>query len=193
MSKNAHHSFMIYSSSEIASYIDSLGEIKPGKEFYLLVLSGPYLAEKKRFEERIEKKVGSLTNLDLRTLIFNDEKKSFEKIDSFFDQHSDSDKRFILRNGDVLAGEYTGHTYSTVRYATPQEKYLLKRMKENNCFIVIDILEYENIDKTLERHSANVIRFDQPHSFFGKLFWKLKQISLNGHTFANKRRPLAQQ
>ena len=159
----------------------------------MLVLSGPYRAAKKRFEERMEKKVGSLTEVDLRTLIFNDEHESFKRIDSFFSQLSDTEDRLLLRNGDVLAGEYTGHTYSTVRYATPQEKYLLSKMKESNRFIVIDILEYENIDKTLERHSKNIIRFDQPHSFFGKLLWKLKQVSLNGHTFANKRRPLAEQ
>lgn len=189
MSNNSHHPFMIYSSNEIDSYIDSLGEIKPGNEFYLLVLSGPYKSAKKRFEERVEKKVGSLTEVDLRTLIFNDEQESFKRIDSFFEQLSSSDNAFILRNGDVLAGEYTGHTYSTVRYATPQEKYLLKKMKESNRFIVIDILEYENIDKTLQRHAANIVRFDQPQSFFGKLLWKLKQVSLNGHTFANKRRP----
>lgn len=190
MSNHGHHSFMVYNSSEIPSYIDSLGEAEPGEEFYLLVLSGPYKAAKKAFEQRIEKKVGSLTEVDLRTLIFNDEQESFKRIDSFFEQLSDSDNAFILRNGDVLAGEYTGHTYSTVRYATPQEKYLLKKMKESNCFIVIDILEYENIDKTLERHAGNIVRFDQPHSFFGKLMWKLKQISVNGHTFANKRRPV---
>jgi len=193
MSNSGHDSFMMYSSNEISSYVDSLGEVKPGKEFYLLVLSGPYHAAKKRFEERVEKKVGSLTEVDLRTLIFNDEEESFKRIDSFFNQLSDSDDRLMLRNGDVLAGEYTGHTYSTVRYATPQEKYLLKKMKESNRFIVIDILEYENIDKTLERNAANVIRFDHPETFFGKLLWKLKQVSLNGHTFANKRRPLSEQ
>ena len=193
MSKNGKHSFMMYSSKEISSYVDSLGEVEAGKEFYLLVLSGPYRAAKKSFEERVEKKVGSFTEVDLRTLIFNDEQKSFKRIDSFFDQLSDSDHRLILRNGDVLAGEYTGHTYSTVRYATPQEKYLLSKLKKSNRFIVIDIIEYENIDKTLERHSKNVIRFDKPHSFMGNLLWKLKQISLNGHTFANKRRPLAEE
>jgi len=193
MNKTGKHSFMMYSSKEISSYVDSLGEVEAGEEFYLLVLSGPYRAAKKSFEERVEKKVGSFTEVNLRTLIFNDEQKSFKRIDSFFDQLSDSDHRLLLRNGDVLAGEYTGHTYSTVRYATPQEKYLLSKLKKSNRFIVIDIIEYENIDKTLERHSKNVIRFDKPHSFMGNLLWKLKQISLNGHTFANKRRPLAEE
>lgn len=192
MSNNGHHSFMYYSSSEISPYIDSLSEIEPGKAFYLLVLSGPYRSAKEDFEKRVEKKVGALTEINLRTLISNDEVDSIKKIDAFFDQVSESDKRFILRNGDVLAGEYTGHTYSTVRYATPQEKYLLNKMKESRCFFVIDILEYENIDKTLQRNAQNIIRFDQPHSFMGKLIWKLKQISLNGHTFANKRSPLAE-
>lgn len=182
---------MYYSSSEISSYIDSLGEVEPGKAFYLLILSGPYRAAKETFEKRVENKVGELIEINLRTLIFNDEIESFKKIDAFFEQISDSEKRFILRNGDVLAGEYTGHTYSTVRYATPQEKYLLNKMKESNCFFVLDILEYENIDKTLQRNAENIIRFDQPHSFMGKLIWKLKQITLNGHTFANKREPLA--
>src|SRR6056297_4230601 len=108
MSKNGHPSFMTYSSNEISSYNDSLGEVEPGKEFYLLVLSGPYRAAMKRFEERMEKKVGSLTEVDLRTLIFNDEQESFNSIDSFFSQLSDSEDRLIMRNGDVLAGEYTG-------------------------------------------------------------------------------------
>jgi len=187
MSNSGHQSFMYYSSSEISPYIDSLNEAEPGKEFYLLVLSGPYHAAKKSFEKQMEKRVGLLAEVDLRTLISNDEDESLKRIDAFFEQNSESDKRFILRNGDVLAGEYTGHTYSTVRYATPQEKYLLKKMKESKGFFVIDILEYENIDKTLQRNTKNIIRFDQPHSFMGKLIWKLKQVSLNGHTFANKR------
>lgn len=191
MSNNGHHSFMYYNSGEISSYIDSLGEIDIKNTFNLLILSGPYRSAKETFKKRVEKKIGTLTELDLRTLIFNDEEKSFGKIDAFFEQISETDNRFILRNGDVLAGEYTGHTYSTVRYATPQEKYLLKKMNASNGFYVIDILEYENIDKTLERNSQNIVRFDQPHSFMGKLIWKLKQVSLNGHTFANKRRPLS--
>lgn len=93
----------------------------------------------------------------------------------------------MFKNGEVLTGQYTGYTYSTVRYATPQEKYLISKMKGSEKFYVLELMETEAIDKTLERFAQSAIEFKAPASFIGKLLWKLTQIKIHGHTFPSKR------
>ncbi len=173
--------------TNLNSFIDSLSDINLDSSYYLLILSGPYKAGKLNFLKRLEKKLGGLHEIDLRHLITQYEEESYQKIDEAIRNIGETEKTLFLKNGDVLAGEYTGFTYSTVRYATPQEKYLLDKIKGSEKFWVIDLQEFENIDKTLERYSQAIIRFEQPGSFLGKFFWKLRQIKVHGHTFANKR------
>lgn len=189
MNTNKSINLISYSDSSLKSYIESLNEINLESSYYVLILSGSLKSGKKKVLNRLKNKLGSFKEVDLREYITVNEEESYQKIDALFDSLAKDERNILLRNGDVLAGEYTGHTYSSVRYATPQEKYLLNKIRTSERFYVIDILEFENIDKTLGRFAQKAITFNEPDSLFGKLLWKLRQVSVHGHTFANKRRP----
>lgn len=180
-----------HTDSSLPSYIQSLTDVNLDSSYYLLVLAGPVASAKLQVLKKLQHTLGTFTEVDLRDVISGDEEGSYKNIDTLFEQLGDSDKNIIFRHGDILAGEYTGHTYSSVRYATPQEKYLLNKIKTSERFIVLDIQEFENIDKMLYRIAQTVITCKSPASGFSKLLWKLRQISLNGHTFTNKRKSVA--
>ncbi|MCC5906891.1 MAG: hypothetical protein JJU13_11825 [Balneolaceae bacterium] len=176
-----------FSDKRTTSLLSDLDELNLESSHYLLLLVGIYEAGKKNILNKLQKKRGPFKEIDIREMISLNEQESYQKIDRVFDSIDENDKNILFRNGDALAGEYTGFTYSSVRYATPQEKYLLKKIMHTERFYVIDMKEYENIDKTLQRYAQTAILFDKPNSFLGGLFWKLRQIKVNGHTFANKR------
>ncbi len=176
-----------FSDKRTTSLLSDLDELNLESSHYLLLLVGIYEAGKKNILNKLQKKRGPFKEIDIREMISLNEQESYKKIDRVFDSIGENDKNILFRNGDALAGEYTGFTYSSVRYATPQEKYLLKKIRHTERFYVIDMKEYENIDKTLQRYAQVAILFNKPNSFLGGLFWKLRQIKVNGHTFANKR------
>jgi hypothetical protein len=176
-----------HDSKEIKLFLDKLEKLNLESSNYLLLLAGHYNSGKKRFLKKLKEKVGEFEAVNLREIINANEEESYKKIDELFRYIGETEKNLLFRNGDCLAGEYTGYTYSAVRYATPQEKYLLKKIIGSERFFVIDITDSENIDKTLERVAHTAIFFDEADSLFGKLFWKLRQIKVHGHTFSNKR------
>lgn len=178
---------VLHSDKQVSSIIEKLDEVNLESSYYLLLLVGSYKAGKKDVLSRIEKEVGDFMEIDLRDVIKLNEDECFQKIDELFKYIGETEKNLHFKHGDALAGEYTGFTYSSTRYATPQEKYLLKKIKSSERLVIIDIEELENIDKTLERTAQTVIIFDKPTSAIGKFLWRLKQVHVHGHTFANKR------
>ncbi|NBB77748.1 MAG: hypothetical protein GVY02_10255 [Bacteroidetes bacterium] len=176
-----------FGSDDVTGFIDSLDEVDLDASFYLLLLAGPYKAGKKTVLGRLQKKLGEFKEIDLREVIDLNEEQCFRNIDELFEYIGETEKNLLFRHGDALAGEYTGFTYSSTRYATPQEKYLLQKINGSERFAVIDLDDVENIDKTLERFAQTAILFNGPASFPGKLLWKLKQVKVNGHRFSNKR------
>lgn len=176
-----------YHDNEVSSIISNLDDLDLKSSYYLMLLVGPYEEAREDLLPRIEEKVGMYKEIDLRDIIMLDEEACYKKIDDLFDSIEENRKSLYFKHGDALAGEYTGFTYSSTRYATPQEKYLLKKIKSSEKFVVIELEDLENIDKTLERYSNTTIICDKPTSTMGKFFWRLKQIHVNGHTFSNKR------
>jgi hypothetical protein len=176
-----------FGSDDVTGFIDSLNEVDLDASFYLLLLAGPYKAGKKSVLGRLQKKLGEFLEIDLRDVIDLNEEQCFRNIDELFEYIGETEKNLLFRHGDALAGEYTGFTYSSTRYATPQEKYLLRKINGSEKFAVIDLDDVENIDKTLERFAQTAILFNGPSSFPGKLLWRLKQVRVNGHRFSNKR------
>lgn len=176
-----------YSDKEVSSIIDNLDEINLESSYYLMLLVGPYSEARENILPRVETKVGMYKEVDLRDIIMLNEDACFKKIDELFESIEENRKSILFRHGDALAGEYTGFTYSSTRYATPQEKYLLSKIKDSGKFVVIEFQDIDSIDKTLERYAHTTIICDKPTSTMGKFFWRLKQIKVNGHTFSNKR------
>ncbi len=174
-------------SGELSDFLNKVGSLNLESSYYLMIIVGKYKAGKNRVLKRLEKKAGEFEALDLRNVISSNEEESYKKIDEMFKYIGETEKNILLQNGDCLAGEYTGFTYSSVRYATPQERYLLKKIIGSERFFVLDILDPENIDKSLERVAQTAVLFDEADSLFGKLLWKMKQVKVHGHTFSNKR------
>lgn len=167
---------------------DRINQIDLTKSHYLMVLAGHNNALKKEHLKKMSSLLGSISEVDLRTIVTDDEDQTKRNIDLFFQALKNNKSSILFRNGDVLAGEYTGFTDSTVRYATPQEKYLLKKIKGSETFFILDLTETENIDMTLRRFAQSTILFNAPKSLFGRALWALRGIRLNGHTFVNKRK-----
>jgi hypothetical protein len=176
-----------YQDKEVSSIIDNFDDLNLESSYYLMLVVGPNEKAREDLLPRIERKVGMYKEVDLRDIILLNEDACYKKIDELFDSIEKNRKSLLFKHGDSLAGEYTGFTYSSTRYATPQEKYLLKKIRESEKFVVIELEDFENIDKTLERYSQTIIICDKPTSAMGKFFWRLKQIHVNGHTFSNKR------
>lgn len=187
MQQSSESKKLSYNDKEVSSIIDNLKDIDLESSYYLMLVVGPYKEAREDLLPRVEEKVGMYKEFDLRDIILLNEDECYKKIDELFDSIEENRKSLLFRHGDALAGEYTGFTYSSTRYATPQEKYLLKKITSSEKFVVIELEDLENIDKTLERYAHTTIICDKPTSTMGKFFWRLKQIRVHGHTFSNKR------
>src|SRR5699024_7199653 len=97
-----------------------------------------------------------------------------------------------MSNGANLCGAFTGFSLSKVKYATPQEKYFLKKIEANNAFVVIDFETIDGVDTTLNRASHAIITFPPPVSGLKGFFARLKQIRINGFDL-NSDRPVPPQ
>ncbi len=176
-----------HTDKKIPSIIENLKNVDTDASYYLLLMAGKYKSGKKSFMSRVQKQVGEFEEFDLAEYVDYNEEKSFERIDALFRYIGETEKNVMLRNGDVLSGEYTGFSYSSQKYATPQGKYLLRKIESSERFIVLDIEDSANVDKTMERYAQLAVRFDEADSLFGKILWRLKQIRIQGHTFSAKR------
>ena len=176
-----------HTDKEITNFLNRVSEINLKNSHYLLILIGPYQSGKNHLINRLQKKIGEFVEIDLSAVITQDEEESFKNIDELFTMISKTDKNIRFNNGDVLAGQYTGYSYSSVRYATPQERYLLDKINGSEKFCVLSLAEPEALDKRLEGFAQAAIRFDKPKSLFAKLIWKIRQIRIQGHTFVSIR------
>ena len=176
-----------HTDKELSSIIGDLKNIDIESSYYLLLMIGRYKSGKKSFMSRVKKEIGEFEEINLAEYVDYNEEKTFQKIDKLFSYIGETEKNILFRNGDFLSGEYTGFSYSSQKYATPQGKYLLKKIKASEKFIIIDTEDPANVDKTMERYAQLGVRFDEADSLFGKIIWRLKQIRLQGHTFSAKR------
>lgn len=172
---------------EVIDILNTIIEIKSSSKGYLLVLAGKYKKGKDDFISDLSNRIGEINSVDMRSIISSNEEESYERIEKLFSSLSERDRVLFLENYDVLSGEYTGFTYSNVRYATPQEKFLLKKLKDSKRIVIVGLVDKAGIHSMLQRYAQAVIEFDEPSSAIGKFFWKLKQIRIQGHTFENKR------
>lgn len=180
MDSSKHQHRISYSSKEANNELNAFKNESSGK---LLVFAGKNRSDKKSF---VSKLGNSVTQVDLRNVVSTVEEETYENLESLFNSFSDNEVVY-LQNGDVLSGEYTGNTYSFRRYSTPQEKYLLKKIEQSQTGFVLDLLDEANVTNRMERVAQAIIRFDAPEGGLSRLFWKLKNISVHGHTFENKR------
>lgn len=173
-----------HSDDDTNSFLQNLSNLKADNSCYLILLAGKNRGAKRDFINKVKKQAGNdIVEIDLRDVVTTVVEESRKNIDKMISSLG-SEKYVLLSNGDQLGGVYTGFSYSVRRYATPQERYLLKRISETEKIFILDLDDIHSVNNSLKRHAHTLITFDYPDSFLGKL----KQITLHGHTFSSKRR-----
>ncbi|MGF1671858.1 MAG: hypothetical protein ACFCU6_15545 [Balneolaceae bacterium] len=177
-----------YSDDATNELTSKLLNINLDSSYYLLLLVGPYQKEKRKYLARLSEEFKQkITHIDLKEIITNDELETANKTDSLFDNLPNESKILFFSNADYLCGAYTGYTYSSQRYATPQERYLLQKLDKIEKIVIFDIQDPYNIDATMRRFAHHAILFDKPKNFLSKLTWKLGSITFHGHQFETQR------
>lgn len=167
--------------NHIAANLDSEGH-------HLSLFLGLYEPNKQKALEDLEKKLNrKVSTIDTSTLASRIESETYEKLDQFFEDMNQSDDILYFKNGDKLCGVYASNSHSRVKYATPQERYFLNKVKDFNGLVIVDIEQFSDADKTLRRAANSVISFTLPKSKLKRFIWHLKQYSFNGYDLKTKR------
>lgn len=169
-------------------FVETLAKKNQEPTHHLSLFLGVFLPDKKE----ALKKISESTDLSVQTIDFNDivsrsEEETSQNLDEVFEKYRSSNSILYFQNGDKLCGAYTGFTHSRVKYATPQERYFLKKVQEYEGVVIVDITEYTAADKTLRRAAGSVISFPLPDSLIKRFFWHLKNYTFHGFQLRSKR------
>lgn len=168
--------------------IENLRSSADDDRHHLSLFLGMYEPNKqqalKELEEKLNRKVHIVDTSELASRV---ESETFEKLDRFFESMDQSDDILYFQNGDKLCGVYSSHSHSRVKYATPQERYFLKKVKDFNGLVIVDIEEFSDADKTLRRAAQSVVSFTLPKSKLKRFLWHLKNFSPHGYDLKTKR------
>lgn len=172
-----------YSDKESDSFLKDVDKMNVDSSYYLTVLAGENKSAKDSFFKKVKQKFGDqLEVIDLRTVVSAVEEESYDKINEMIE--SFGEKKYVwLNHGDELDGVYTGYSSSVRRYATPQEKYLIRQIRSTEKLYFISLEDKHTVTNFLRRHTQTLITFDYPESLLGRL----KQITLNGSSFSSNR------
>lgn len=170
-----------YGEQEYGDLLNHLVDDVQKDRHHLSLFLGVYEPDKKEALKELENKLGKkVTVVDTSELASRIESETFEKLDNFFADMNESDDILYFKNGDKLCGVYTSNSHSHVKYATPQERYFLKKVKEFNGLVIVDIEQFSDADKTLRRAAHSVVSFTLPKSKLKRALWHLKNFSPHG-------------
>lgn len=182
-----------YKSEEFDHFISTIENQSAEQSYFLVLLAGSSQEKKKQALDLINEEVErEVYHVDANVLFNANEKATVHRIDELFETYDAGQSILYIDNGANLCGAFTGYSLSKVKYATPQERYLIKKIKENNAFVVIDFETLDGADITLIRASRAVITFPVPTSGLQGFLTKLGQIKLNGFDL-NSKRPVPSQ
>jgi len=187
--QSAENSFKDVTYGE-ASYHELLNQFQEltGESYHLCLLIG----ERKKLKQKAAQQIAEKSGLEIHTVDANDfitqiESECKENIDKLFENFDPAKQVMHLKSGSRLSGVYTGHTLSRVKYATPQERYLLKKIQEAGGLYIIEMDYPNDAERTIRRAAQSIINFPPPKSGLQKMLWNLKHIRINGSTIDNKR------
>lgn len=177
-----------YGDSNYLELIEHLSSNVNENTHHLSLFLGMYEPNKKKARNKLAKKLNrKIRVIDTSELASRVESETFEKLDAFFDEMNKSEDILYFKNGDKLCGVYSSYSHSRVKYATPQERYFLKKVKSFNGLVIVDIEEFTDADKTLRRAAGSVISFTLPDSKLKRFFWHLRKYSFHGFELKTKR------
>lgn len=177
----------VYDSPEYREFLKSFRQ-RADKEFSLIVFAGDFTPNRAYAIDELKREtLGEATEVDLRNLITPYEEESYRNIDAMIQDIKDEENLVIFRNAYQLCGVYTGFTSSVQKYATPQEKYFLNKIKELNCPVVLEFDQEDQLDNTVVRHADFTAVFRAPETFIEKMAWKIKQVKVHGSNLSSYR------
>ena len=171
------------------SYKEYLKEFRnnPSKK-RTIVFAGNFSENRKYAITQFETEtIGDTKEVSLSDYITGSEEESYSLLDSLFEELKSIESLIVFKNAEQLCGVYVGHTYSVVKYATPQEKYFLKKLKELNSSAILEFENEYHLDKAIEREADAIVRFPVPSSKLEKLFFWLTQVRVNGSNLPSHR------
>lgn len=170
---------------ELLNYLDKSAK---EKSHHLSLFLGVFQPDKKEALSKISEATGlSVQQLDFNDIVSKSEEETFQNLDDVFEKNQSPESILYFKNGDKLCGAYTGFTHSRVKYATPQERYFLKKVQAFKGIVIVDITEYTAADKTLRRAAGSIISFPLPDSLMKRFMWHLKNYTLHGFELRSKR------
>lgn len=170
-----------YGEELYAELLDHLVTDVEEDRHHLSLFLGIYTSNKQKALQDLEQKLNRKVRVvDTSALSSRIESESFEKLDDFFDNIEQSDDILYFKNGGKLFGVYTSYSHSHTKYATPQERYFLKKVKSFNGLVIVDIEQFSDADKTLRRAAHSIVSFTLPESKLKRAWWHLKNYSLHG-------------
>jgi len=173
---------------EFEEFVATLVNESQDHSHHLSLFLGVFLPDKKQALKKISDKTGlTVETIDFNDVVSRSEEETFSNLDRVFNKHKSMQSILYFRNGDKLCGAYTGFTHSRVKYATPQERYFLKKVQEYQGIVIVDITQYTAADKTLRRAAGSVISFPLPDSKMKRFLWHLKNYTLHGFELRSKR------
>lgn len=167
---------------------DELARTADRKQHHLSLFLGLYEPHKQKALDEIATKLNrEVKIIHTEELISKSESETFANLDTLFEGLDRSDIILYFKNGGKLCGTYTGYSHSRVKYATPQERYFLKKIKQFNGLVIVDIEEFTDADKTLRRAARSVVSFFLPGSKWQRFLWHFKNYSFHGVELKTKR------
>lgn len=177
-----------YNDASFDELLNAMAQSAGKPSHHLSLFLGVFLPDKQEALKKVSDATGlSVQDIDFNDLVSKSENETFENLDNVFEQYQSSNSILYFKNGDKLCGAYTGFTHSRVKYATPQERYFLKKVQEYEGIVIVDITQYTAADKTLRRAAGSVISFPLPDSAIKRFFWHLKNYTLHGYKLRSKR------
>lgn len=179
-----------YGAPSFGNYLDNLTSEAHDTSgaHHLSLFLGVYEANKKKALIKIREATGStVEEFDFKDLVFRNESDTYANLDRLFEDLADRDSVLYFANGDRLCGSYSNHSHSKVKYATPQERHFLDKVKSYGGLVIVDISDWDSADKTIQRAAQSIVRFPLPKSRLKRFFWHLKHYSLHGYDIKTKR------
>lgn len=177
-----------YGDDEFERLISHLADTSNSNSYHLSLLVGKSEEQK---EEAVQQ-IADATNREIREIDTNDiiskiESETAENLDIIFKKYDAENTLLYFKNGSRLCGAYTGYTQSSVKYATPQERYFLNKVQKNGGLFVVVIDTSTDADMTIRRAAQSIVNFPPSQSMFKKLLRKLKGVSVHGHQIKTER------
>jgi hypothetical protein len=189
--KSAEESFqnVIYDDPSFNELLEYMRTDPQEDSYHLCLFVGKTDGNKSDALQRIaENSSLDIAEVDANTIISKIESETIKKIDQVFENHMPADALLYLRNAGRLCGAYTGYTHSRVKYATPQERYFLKKLQKKGGLYVIDIDTETDADTTIRRAAQSIVNFKTPQTFFKRILWKLRrQVTVHGYEIKTDR------